>query len=554
MSVGDRSARGWTRVLRSGALVVALLLGVVGLPGVSGATHTCDVILDTSDSIRAATDAASSGDKICLEAGTYDEGSASWEIDTPLFLVGLDGSDGVTIDRSAASGTRGLVVSADDVTLRGFTLIGPRPPTGVEYGIKVEFVSGLLVDDVVVRESGRSGIDLHGVDGATFTDVGSHDNAPGVGFAITDSHNVDISGLETSGNAWGGMAIFTSGGFTTAGVSDISVADSSFSDEPAAGLYLQDSGTTGPSGFQGISVDDNTFSENGVHFAQIDKSGALADLGVDTLEVLRDNTFDRAVVTGSEDPAAVTVPAIFSAIQDGVDVSDPANGDDAVFVQRGTYEEGVNVPPTKEGLRVLGFRATVRPVSPPHPGYAFNVRPGDVVIRGFRILGDGPDGDVSAILLGGTAADGLPSVVEGNLIEDVRFGIVLRQSGVTDPYVVEGNAISGARKGVVVGSASKAPDLSALVLDNWVVGATNVGIQVANADGTALHFNRIFDNALGVSNDDSSSLDATHNWWGTPLGALPGQTDGDVDTLLWCLREDCTVQRQAHANNFPPHH
>lgn len=582
---GDRQFPSGSRRLRRGALVVALLLGVVGLPGVGAADSHCDTTLAPGDSIRTATDNASSGEIICLEAGTYDEGSASWEIDTPLTLEGLAGSDEVTIDRSGASGTRGVVISGDDVTLRGFTLLGPRPPTGVEYGIKIEFVSGLLVDDVVVRESGRSGIDLHGVDGATFTDVGSHDNSPGVGFAVTDSHNVDVSGLATSGNAWGGMAIFTSGKFTVpAGVSNISVADSSFSGEPAAGLYLQDSGTTGPSGFQGISITGNTFSENGTQFAQIDENGDLADLGVDTLGVLQDNSFDRAVVTGSEDPAAVTVPAIFSAIQDGVDAADPG---DAVFVLSGLYEEEVLVE--TDDLRLRGFGAEV--LGSVHVTDAVS----QVAMSGFsveNVAGSEEEGTFDssphgvALLVEAPVADVRDNAFVGN---EPRAGYAQPATVTflnTEELGFHGNVVDGIDdqdrdpNGVFVSAAQDAGEL--LFTNNEIVGAAAGGIGLLgpatgsvrlennvlseNGDGAwfagpgfggtdvvpVLRYNDIAGNDRGLLAVDGVSVDAQGNWWGSPAGPdhpdnpvpspVAGDSiEGDAEFFPWCALSGCPV-------------
>ncbi|MCX7427749.1 MAG: right-handed parallel beta-helix repeat-containing protein [Planctomycetia bacterium] len=92
-----------------------------------------------------------------------------------------------------------------------------------------------------------------------------------------------------------------------------------------AGLRIRGEGAS-------ADVDDNIFSDNSDK--QFDGDGYALDL---TAGILADNTFDRAVTVGtSADPADITVPAIFSTIQGGVDA---ATAGDTVNVAAGTYVE-----------------------------------------------------------------------------------------------------------------------------------------------------------------------------------------------------------------------
>lgn len=102
-------------VLRTGATASALgLVGLSTVPGGVGA-QGCDHVVDASGSgaytrIQNAVDAASTGQTICVRAGTYEE---SVSVDVGVTLTGEsapDGPDAAVVDGS-------VTVSADDATV-----------------------------------------------------------------------------------------------------------------------------------------------------------------------------------------------------------------------------------------------------------------------------------------------------------------------------------------------------------------------------------------------------------------------------------------------------
>jgi hypothetical protein len=108
------------------------------------------------------------------------------------------------------------------------------------------------------------------------------------------------------------------------------------------------------------SIDDNTFTGNDIQLldetrGQYMHAPALPENPLDLDAVLSANTFDRAVVvreTGTDD---IKVPAIFSAIQDGINAAD-AGG--TVYVYAGQYAESVLI---NKSLTLRGDTSGARP-------------------------------------------------------------------------------------------------------------------------------------------------------------------------------------------------
>jgi len=161
---------------------------------------------------------AASGDVLNVAAGTYAE---NLNIPTSLSIIGA-GVGSTTIDFSgfAGSNSSGIYVSANDVTLEGFTAIGTTASALPRYGIKFGAVSGGSVSDVLIHDVYRTGLDLLGSSSMTVTDVESRDNN-GHGIAATDCHDITFTNITTSGNAWQSMSIATWGRYTTLGTDGI---------------------------------------------------------------------------------------------------------------------------------------------------------------------------------------------------------------------------------------------------------------------------------------------------------------------------------------------
>lgn len=247
-------------ILKGAAGVGALgMSGVVGgaaanrppqSPG--GANPRCDHTVKAGESIQDAIDAADDGETICIEAGTYEE-SLNITRANGLTIRGA-GSDAVTIDASGEPGygVDGVFATDEwgsDVTLEGFTLIGPQAGTESQnFGLKLSYIDGLVVEDVRVTESRRTGIDVFPATDVAIRDSASVDNGAN-GIAIRSASDVVIKDVATANNSWGGIALYAPGDET---VSDVTVQNCSFVDQPA-GVYLDHDG------YEDIDILDSTF-------------------------------------------------------------------------------------------------------------------------------------------------------------------------------------------------------------------------------------------------------------------------------------------------------
>ncbi|BAN02464.1 hypothetical protein YM304_21500 [Ilumatobacter coccineus YM16-304] len=185
---------------------------------VNGGTGPADALR----TIQTAIDRVDPNGNVIVAAGTYPVPDGL-DVDKPLTLDGA-GSDVVTIDASAHA-SYSVAVTADDVTLEGFTLTGN--PAGT-YGLKISSssptrLSNITVDDVVVNNSKRTGIDLNGVDGGLITNVEVHDVPSGNGLSATDSNDIVFENVTTSNNAWGGLAIYTYGRYYSIGSNNVTI-------------------------------------------------------------------------------------------------------------------------------------------------------------------------------------------------------------------------------------------------------------------------------------------------------------------------------------------
>ena len=176
-------------------------------------------------SIQAAINAANPGERIEIRAGTYPE---YLTMNKSLTIVGA-GSDQVTIDASSTTSYHFSIYDASDVTLEGFTLMGAGADSGSSYGLKVSGIDAttkaqnLSVTDVVVKDTGSTGVDINGVDGVTLTGITVTDTG-GAGITLTDVDRAMLSQVSTSGNNWGvGLNISTYGKFYPGGSDGITI-------------------------------------------------------------------------------------------------------------------------------------------------------------------------------------------------------------------------------------------------------------------------------------------------------------------------------------------
>lgn len=168
-------------------------------------------------SIQQAINAAEEGDVIEIHAGTYYEALTI----TTNGLTITDAGDGPVIfdPTGLATNNAGLYVDADNVTLRGFTLLtdGSSLP---RYGIKFGEVDGGTLENVTVQNIYRSGVDMLGTSNMTVTNLSCLNNG-GHGLSLVDCNGVTVTDLTSTGNAWQNVSVATWGNYTPLGTSGI---------------------------------------------------------------------------------------------------------------------------------------------------------------------------------------------------------------------------------------------------------------------------------------------------------------------------------------------
>jgi parallel beta-helix repeat protein len=211
----------------------AITLFAVDIAGNKSEETTVDDVLMDKDgiftvgvkedflTIQEALVAAVDGNTISIKNGHYDL-TATLNLTKQLTIKG-ESREGVIIDASAVSGygitnTSGV----DNLTLEDFSLLGPTADVRSSYGIKAAYTDNLIIENVTVSGSGRSEVDLNTVNGANLYGVTVDGNGTkGVGIALSASANITLENIVTTGNAWGGIALYDTLSGTTSDVSFI---------------------------------------------------------------------------------------------------------------------------------------------------------------------------------------------------------------------------------------------------------------------------------------------------------------------------------------------
>jgi hypothetical protein len=296
-------------------------------------------VLGTYQTLHAAVAAAAAGDILYLPNDTYTL-TSSLNITKGITIRG-ESEAGVIVNATTAS-AYGIRVIADNVTIEALTLQGPTASSG--FGIKVEpdtagrgdFVSNFNLTDVTVIGSGRTEIDLHGVNGANLTRVtATGEGTGGNGIALTDSMNVTLTDITTSGNGWGSVALYSANRFYDQASGNIIFAGT-YDAAEAQKVYAQDSSASQNLGSVTLPYSDVWTVTNDTHRgATSDQfkyyfgseaealAFALALPSGDTQSVIREPDGDFFVGAGMS-------------IQEALD---KASDGDTIVIAAGTYDD-----------------------------------------------------------------------------------------------------------------------------------------------------------------------------------------------------------------------
>ena len=352
--------------------------------------------------IQDAVDIAATSATVNVAAGTYAQ-SKTLNVNKSITLAGA-GEANTTIDSRTVTSSGGgyaLQVTADNVTLRDFTLYGPAVDAGNAYGIKVQpagsaassRLNNFSISNVTSRGAGRAELDLNGVVGATIDHVTAN-GAPvgndsgttkGAGIQVTDSSNVTIRNSTTRNNAWGGIALYQSNRFFDQQTNNVTAEASNVLTETLP-LYMQDESASknfGALSLQGFNYavknSDSASGNNQYTWLQYTLGGAF-DFAVNTVQPGKssitgwnvsaaDHNFYVGVghlIAGGTQPMSVQSAIDAAAAGDLVNVS-PGNYTEIASNRTlgpgvgGTYDLGLLM--NKDNLTLRGVDASGNPIT-----------------------------------------------------------------------------------------------------------------------------------------------------------------------------------------------
>ncbi len=162
----------------------------------------------TYENIQPAVNAATANDYLRVLEGTFVQ-TTTLNINKALTIVG-DSEAGCMIDVSAVnSPSYGIKVAASDVTIKNFTAI-PNSVSG-SYLFKVsDDISNITLENITANASKKTAFDFHAITNLTIINLTATNTVSGNAISLTGCANVNITGVNSTNNAWGGIAVYCS--------------------------------------------------------------------------------------------------------------------------------------------------------------------------------------------------------------------------------------------------------------------------------------------------------------------------------------------------------
>ena len=410
--------------------------------------------LGTLASVQAGVNAVVTGGTVNVADGTYNLSNTLF-IQKSLTLLGA--SEAGTIFNASGLSVYGMRVHADNVSVSNFTLLAPSAASSSTYGMKVEVGAGdangnaridnFAISNVSISGSRKTGLDLNSVIGATIDNVNVTGAIAGNGISITDSADVTVRNTTTSGNAWGGLALYQANGGTGSNqqLTGITIEGNNAFAE-SNGLYLQDSsaindpGTLSIAGFDYI-VRNAAFRADGNQFTFFRTS--LSDATGYALSLA---TPASSSIEGWNGSAGTNAFTVVSGLGIGAAVRD-ARANATINVGAGTYAENVVI--NKAGISLLGAGrdvTTINGISNVGALGTVTLAAGssNTTLSGFTINGienGNPGSETAAVYLQQTNTG---SRITGNrIVAAGDLGLVSEWGYAITGLVVDGNIITG---------------------------------------------------------------------------------------------------------------
>lgn len=308
--------------------------------------------------IEAAVASANDGDVIQIADGTYF-------LTAPLYLnhkLTINGASesGVIINATGTPSTSwGINPNKSNTTLSNFTMV----PNGTNGGYPIhvgdnmvpEVISNVTLSHITINGAKKTAFDFNGVDNLTLSYLTATNTTGGNGIQVSGCTIVKASYITTSGNAWGGFAIYCSKPVPNGvgrGSSNVTIDGTTSTFGEGTKIYSQDefgyfNTNTTVTGFD-YSV-QNPIGAAGYTIYTIDKTSALAKAS--SLSSPQ-SSIVKQISTGQ----FVVAPGL--SIQAAINAAAPGN---QINVGAGTYAESLSI---NKSLSLIGAGKTQTIIQP----------------------------------------------------------------------------------------------------------------------------------------------------------------------------------------------
>lgn len=363
---------------RSVRFSIALAAALVLLLALSVSAFAADLIVDdgggscsfgasTYTSVQTAVSAANpTGDVIKICDGTYVE-----PIDLSTKSISLLGETQTgTILATTSATSYGIYGTGALVSIENLTVVGSH----VTYGVKLEGPSTVSLKDLTVMSSRSTNIDLNGMASATLENIVSKDAVAGNGITFKDIGITTLNGtITTSGNTWGGIAVYTQQNSFVTPITSITVNGTLALDETnqlmlemdrnsATGYYHSIPNVTLPVGYFNFATVADRF--NPISFAEVSNLVVLSSNSTRANAVaavlngeMRNNKVTGPMALQGTKVYLVGKANVATAIADALTWATPGG---TVFVGQGQFAESLSVT---GHVRLIGLGSDANPAS-----------------------------------------------------------------------------------------------------------------------------------------------------------------------------------------------
>lgn len=186
---------------------------------------------------------AADGDIIQVANGNYTFSNTLY-LNKSLSIIG-ESETGVIINGTAIADNSYVISPTKSNTTLSYLTIIPKSTSG--YPIHVSgtpnIISNITLSHITISGSKRTAFDLNAVDNVTLSYLTATNSSNGNGVQVSGCTNVTISHITTSGNAWGGLAVYVSKPYPSGvgrGSDNVSIDGTSSSFGEVNKIYNQD--------------------------------------------------------------------------------------------------------------------------------------------------------------------------------------------------------------------------------------------------------------------------------------------------------------------------